>query len=142
MIKKMGHASAPTLNAAARLLGIGALLLASACGGGGGGGGGGAFLPVITPTGPGDNTTTPPPDNPTKPTSSGLPFTVDTSALTMAYQAGAPAPTGSVINLVLQAPASTPLFVDVGTPSGQRDPHIESTAVTVTGLSARIVVTP
>ncbi|MGO4395387.1 hypothetical protein AB4Z46_28930 [Variovorax sp. M-6] len=66
----------------------------------------------------------------------------DTATLTMAYEMGKPAPSGVVVNAVAQGQASAKLFVDVTTPTGQPDPNIENVQVAITGMSARMVVTP
>jgi hypothetical protein len=123
---RRGRASAVLI----RLLGVGALLLASACGGGGGGGGGGGFVPVagVTPT-------------PTSPDSS-LKVTFDTATLTMTYQMGATTPSEAVVNAVAEGTPSSGLFVRATSPDGQSDPNLENAQVSVTGRSARIAIKP
>ncbi|WP_431274457.1 hypothetical protein ACQ858_20970 [Variovorax ureilyticus] len=129
--------SLKSLGAAVLLLGL------AACGGGGGGG----VMQAQASGSPSSSSTSSSPETPAQtsaePLNSGVQVSFDTSSLAMEYKMGASAPASAVINAVAQGKTSgKSLFVVATTPTGQPDPNIEGVQVTVTGTTARIVVTP
>jgi hypothetical protein len=101
---------------------------------------GGGFLPTASGT-TSPSSTSAPASTPTQ-TDKNVKVSFDTATLTMTYQLGDSAPTGGVVNAVAEGQGSGKLFVNLTGSTGQPDPNIESAQSAVTGVSARIVVTP
>lgn len=138
---KPGRTGSSAARMFVNLIGVSALLLASACGGGGGGGGGGMF-PLVSSPAPSTPTAPTTPTTPATPADAGLEISFDTATLAMAYTMGDSAPDEGVVNAVGKGKEPASLYVGVTTPSEQPDPNIGEVKVDVTGMSARIAVKP